>query len=291
VARQETLPVTVVIPTIGRPAFMREVLEALSRSTSRPAEVVVVDQSNGSAVEGVVAEFADLGVRVERCALRGHARARNRGLRAARQPCVLFIDDDCLPAADWVSTGYGLAQRDPGCLWTGRVLPQGDPQAVPSTKDDPNPREFTGTVICEELYTNNMVLPRQAAFALGGFDETIVPAAEDCDFCYRWLRAGHPFRYEPTLVVHHREWRTPEELIVLYRGYARGQGVFYGKHLRRGDLTVLRFAARDIYGWIRAMGAAVLYRRPRWSDPRRGVIYGLLPGIVAGWMSASRASP
>ena len=282
------LPVTVVIPTVGRPSLVQDLLEELARCEPRAAELLIVDQSDGDEISVIASRFAELGARVERCSLRGHARARNHGLRAARQECVMFIDDDCRPAADWVATGYELATRDPSCLWTGRVLPDGNPDAVPSTKEDPNPEDFSGTTRCDELYSNNMVVPRDAAVALGGFDEVIAPAAEDCEFCYRWLRAGHPFRYEPSLVIHHREWRTPDELVALYRGYARGQGAFYGKHLRLGDLSVLRFVARDIYGWLRAVGAAILYRRPRWSDPRRGVIYGLLPGILAGWKATSR---
>jgi GT2 family glycosyltransferase len=279
----ETVPVTVVIPTIGRPELLRETLQALARCRPRAAEVLVVDQSAGAQIAAVVADFADIGARRERCDGRGLGLARNRGLHVVARDCVMFIDDDCSVALDWVGRGHALSISDPQCLWTGRVLAQGDPHAVPSTKDDPEPHDFTGSITCGALYPNNMVLPRSGALSLGGFDEALVPAAEDCDFCYRWLRSGRALRYDPALVVHHREWRTHGELIRLYASYARGQGLFYGKHLRRGDATILRFLARDFYGWARSLAEAVVRGRPRWSDPRRGIMRGMPLGLVRGW--------
>ena len=79
---------------------------------------------------------------------------------------------------------------------------------------------------------------RRGAVLEGGFDELFGPAeaAEDNEFCYRWLRSGGSLRYEPSLVVWHHDWRSPRELERLYVRYARGQGFFYAKHLRRGDL-------------------------------------------------------
>jgi GT2 family glycosyltransferase len=289
-AVEETVPVAVVIPTIGRPQLLRETLEALARCRPRAAEVLVVDQSGGDEIAAITAAFAQAGARHERCPGRGHGRARNHGLRAVGREATMFIDDDCSVTPQWVGTGYALALRDPACLWTGRVLPLGDPNAVPSMKDDTRPHDFTGSASFGALYSNNMVLPRQAALALGGFDETIVPAAEDCDFCYRWLRAGHPLRYEPALVLYHREWRSHEELVRLYTSYARGQGIVYGKHLRLGDLAVLRFVAADLYGWLRSLVAAAMRGRPRWSDPRRGIMRGLPGGLVAGFTRAPRTS-
>ena len=64
-----------------------------------------------------------------------------------------------------------------------------DPRTVPSTKDDPAPRELTGELLPGLLYPANMAVSRTLALELGGFDERI-EAAEDNDFCYRWLRAG-----------------------------------------------------------------------------------------------------
>jgi GT2 family glycosyltransferase len=122
-----------------------------------------------------------------------------------------------------------------------------------------------------------------AILDIGGFDERIVPAAEDLDLCYRWLAHGNELRHVPDLVVWHRDWRTPEELRGHYIGYYQGNGRFYAKQLRSGDVGVLRFAAGDCYQWLRSLFAGVARRIPRWADARRGVVPGLPQGLWAGW--------
>jgi GT2 family glycosyltransferase len=281
----ETVPVTVVIPTLGRLETLRRCLESLARSAPSPAEILVVDQSRDPAIEAVVAGLAGECARVVPGNGSGVARARNDGLRAAAHDVVLVTDDDCTVAPSWVGTGWRLATTHPGAIVTGRVLPVGDPRAVPSTKDDPSPRDLSGERRGGWLFGNNMVLPRAAVLELGGFDERFGPeeAAEDNEFCYRWLKARRPLRYEPELVVEHHDWRSPDDLERLYVRYARGEGFFYAKHLRSGDLRVLRFVARDL-GWaLRGLASGVVKRRQSWTDSRRGILRGLPGGFVAGW--------
>ena len=281
----EAVPVTVVIPTIGRLEPLRRCLESLARSDPPPAEVLVVDQSHDPAIEAAVVELAGDRARVVPSDGVGVARARNDGLRAAAHDVVLVTDDDCTVGSDWVSTGGRLAAMHPGAIVTGQVLPVGDPRAVPSTKDDPSPRDLSGERRGGWLFGNNMVLPRDAVLELGGFDERFGPdeVAEDNEFCYRWLQAGKRLFYEPELAVTHHDWRSPDDLERLYVRYARGEGFFYAKHLRRGDLRMLRFVARDL-GWaMRGLASGVVKRRQSWTDSRRGILRGLPGGFVAGW--------
>jgi GT2 family glycosyltransferase len=278
----DVVPVSVVVPTVGRPALVRSLLESLARCDPRADEVLVVDQSRDDAVARVVAEFAHIGGRVVRCEGQGEGRGRNVGLREAKHETVLGTDDDCTVAEDWVGRAWEHVQKDRNAIVTGRVLPAGDPLAVPSTRDDPTPRDYTGDLTCFPLFPNNMALNRSLAIHLGGFDEAL-PAAPDNDFCYRWLRSGRRLRYEPDLVVWHHDWRRPDELERLYVRYARGQSAFYAKHLRQGDLNMLRFIGRDVYWGARGLASALLRRRPRWTDPRRAVFSGLPVGLLAGW--------
>jgi GT2 family glycosyltransferase len=283
--RHEAVPVTVAIPTIGRLAPLRRCLESLTTSKPPPAEILVVDQSHDPALALLVDEVAGGCARVVPSHGLGVARSRNDGLRAAAHEVVLVTDDDCTVPADWVSTGGRLAAAHPGAIVTGRVLPVGDPRAVPSTKDDPLPVDLSSERRGGWLFGNNMVLPRDQVLQLGGFDERFGPeeAAEDNEFCYRWLKAGRSLRYEPSLVVEHHDWRSPEDLERLYVRYARGEGFFYAKHLRRGDLRMLRFVARDLVWGLRALASGLLKGRESWTDSRRGVFKGMPGGLVAGW--------
>jgi hypothetical protein len=281
----EALPVSVAIPTIGRLGPLRQCLESLAACRPRADEILVVDQSHDPAVAELVAGFAVVGARLVPCFGRGVSKGANLGLREAAHEIVLVTHDDCTVAQDWIATAWELMAPDPQKIITGRVLPVGDPRAVPSTNEETTPRDFTGTPQTGALFPNNMVLNRTMALEQGGFDERFGPdeLAEDNDFCYRWLKAGHRLHFEPALVVWHHGWRTRAQLEGLYVKYVRGEGFLYAKHLRQGDLRMLRYIGRDLISAFRGLVSAIVKGRPRWTDPRRAIWRGLPAGLWAGW--------
>lgn len=282
-AQDEVCPVSVVVPTIGRPELLAKCLASIAACHPGPAEVVVVDQSGGG-VADVVAAHAHRGMRTVRCDGVGIARATNAGLRAASSDHVLVTHDDCRVARDWVAVAARGAAETPDTIITGRVLPGGDPRAVPSTRTDEVPADYTGTRASGVLYPANMVLPRRSVLEFGGFDErpSLRRAAEDNDLCYRWLRAGRGLRFEPDLVVTHADWRTPAELEELYVAYWRGEGAFLAKHLLAGDRHAVRMLRYAVRGAARAFASRIKHGTPRWTDARRGALRGLPAGLLAG---------
>jgi len=274
----DSVQVSVVIPTLGRPRLLAECLRSLERCAPQAAEVVVVDQSRDTAVAELVASFSGTRARLVPVARPNVARARNEGLRHAECDVVLFTDDDCTVAESWVGVGWRLMKADSDRIVTGRVLPGGPD--VPSIRESEERHDHTGELQCGVLDSNNLLVPRPALLDFGAFDERLAVAAEDNDLCYRWLRAGRRLWYEPDLVVWHQAWRAPEELARTYDNYWRGQGVFYAKHLRRGDINVLRLLGGDVNGGLRALAAEKLRRRRRsWSAPR---LRPLAAGLVRG---------
>lgn len=289
-AARQAVPATVVVPTIGRRQLLRNCLASLVSCDPRAEEIVVVDQSHGSEIEALVAEFAPYGARTCTDRMRGRGRAVNVGMSAASNDLVLATDDDCTVAPDWVAVAKRLSEQFAGTIVTGRVLPAGDYRAVPSTIVDEKPRDYTGTVVKGGLYRGNMACSRRALLAFGGFDENVVPNASDNEFCFRWLKAGRGLRYEPDLVVWHHAWRTPEQMEQLYRDYARGEGVFYGKHLRAGEMRVLRYLLSDLRDGVRGQMGRMVYGGARWWDWRLGVLPWTLVGLVEGFRSRSASA-
>src|SRR6185503_8244000 len=92
--------VSVVVPTCGRPELLSRCLAALKRqSLAREQYEIVV---------------------IEDRARKGPAAARNRGWRRARASVIAFTDDDCVPDADWLSSGLNaLGAAD---AVTGRIV-------------------------------------------------------------------------------------------------------------------------------------------------------------------------
>jgi GT2 family glycosyltransferase len=278
-------PVSVVLPTIGRPELVRSCLDSLARCEPRAAEILVVDSSDDDLVAGVVAGFEEARARRIECRTLGLGSAFNLGLLEARHEIVLLTNDDCTVESSWVERGFRHASRDSNTIVTGRVRPQGDPAVVPSTNDDPVAREYSRRVAFV-LYTQCMALHRSVLLEFGGFDGRIQPSAEDNDLSYRWLRAGLRIRYEPDFVVWHHDWRTREQLERLYVGYGIGQGMVYGKHLRRGELAVVPLLGATVYWSVRAVVARLVRGAEPRPDPRLGMLRGLPTGLVRGWRGA-----
>jgi GT2 family glycosyltransferase len=277
------VPVSVVLPTIGRPELIRACLDSLAVCEPRAEEIIIVDSSNDEAVADVAAGFATAGARRIQCRTRGIGEAFNLGLREARHEIVLLTNDDCTVEPSWVERGLSSASRDPRTIVTGRVRPHGDPTVVPSTIDDPVEREYSGEAAFV-LYTQSMALHRSVVLELGGFDTRIQPTAEDNDLSYRWLRAGFRIRYEPDFVVWHHDWRSREQLKRLYVDYGIGQGMVYGKHFRRGDLLMVRYVLGAVFAGARGMVARATGRHgANHTDPRLGFLRGLPVGLARGW--------
>jgi GT2 family glycosyltransferase len=284
-----TAPVTVVLPTIGRPHLIQACLESLESCVPMADEILVVDSSDDHAVADVVDAHAGAGARRLHCRTRGLGYAFNVGLRAARHELVLLTNDDCTVDRSWVERGLHHVTEHADAIITGRVRPFGDPEVVPSTIDDATRQEHRAPDFV--LFTQCMALRRSDVLRFGGFDGRISPSGEDNDLSYRWLRAGRPIHYEPDFIAWHHDWRTREQLERLYVGYGVGQGMVYGKHLRSGDVFVARYLVSDAVSIARGLAARIVRGRGKHADPRLGLLRGLPVGLARGWRAGSEPAP
>jgi GT2 family glycosyltransferase len=277
--------ISVVIPTVGRP-LLRDCLRSIAEGDVWPAELIVVDQSRSEEVAQWIAVFRREGLPARHLASAetGIASATNRGLDQARTPFLAVTHDDCRVSRSWLRALL-VRLRDGGeAIITGRVEPAGE-GVVPTviTAADPvvhrRPR-LNG----DDLFPPNMAFPRSILERIGYLDEhpSLRLAGEDNDWAYRALRAGIPIVYDPAPVVAHVAWQPRSALPSIYRRYARGQGAFYGKHLRRGDLFIARRVARDLLRapWLMLRG--LLSRNHELLALAFGEMTGLLPGLLAG---------
>jgi GT2 family glycosyltransferase len=278
----DVVPVSVVIATVGPANRIAACLTSISHCNPRPAEIIVVDQSNDDAVHAVVAGFGPAGARLLTSPIRGKSPAVNLGMKEAAHEIVLLTDDDCSVDPNWVEAAWIHLSADPETIATGRVLPVGVAAGIASLVGLEEPRDYTGQIHDDVLFGCNMACPRSRVLALGGFDYR-VQLVEDNDLCYRWLRAGQRLHYDPSLLVWHHAWRSPRELKRQFRGYARSQGIFYAKHLRRKDFGVVRFLVRDARRAARGIASRIVHGRREWPDARRALPYGIIVGLITGW--------
>ena len=250
-------PMSLVISTRNRPAFVAAAVAAVLEGRPQPDEIVVVDQSDRPhATLGDPAATPPC-VRYIWSERRGLSRGRNDGIRAARHELLAFIDDDVLVQADWLEAFRQalLAADGPRTVITGRVL-EGHPEQpggfAPSTRSTGEPAVYRGRVGADVLLPNCMLVPRRAFEEVGSFDERLgagarFPSSEDNDFGYRLLEAGYQIVYAPQVIARHRAWRAPRAAVPLRFDYGRGQGAYYAKHLAWSD----RYMARRLWWDVR----------------------------------------
>lgn len=281
--------VSIVIPTLGR-ELLRGCLGSIADGTMWPSEVIVVDQGGTSQVVSWVDELARRGLAIThvRSNETGIAAATNRGLERVRTTFVATTHDDCRVGVEWFER-LSARVRDVGdAILTGRVEPEGE-GLVLTVVTRREPAVYSTPLIDRDvLFPPNMAFPIRVIERVGYLDEhpSLRLAGEDNEWAYRALRAGVPIVYDPDIVVGHLAWQDPRRLRSLHRRYARGQGSFYGKYLRRGDPFILRRTIRDLVRapWLVLRGAAT--RNGELLAMGLGEVTGLLPGLVAGLRNA-----
>lgn len=253
--------ISVVIPTKDRETRLAFALEGLARQTLDAAlfEVIVVRARERGALAA-----APAGLRCRFLGLPGSTGAgaqRNRGWREAQAPLVVFTDDDCRPAPDWLERMLMCARERPGRILQGRTEP--DPDERRLLHGLARSISITGPSAWYE--TCNIAYPRELLERLGGFDEGFPGAwGEDTDLALRALELGAEVHYADAALVWHAV--NPRSLgRALTEAFSRDTvPAVVSRHPRQRSALYLGLFARHAHGrlLLAALGAATLRRRP-----------------------------
>jgi GT2 family glycosyltransferase len=213
------LRASVVIPTYNRLRDLDMVVRAVGRQIAEiegDCEIVVVDDgSTDGTGEWLDLHASELSLEVVHQVNSGPARARNRGVAAARGELLLFLGDDTEPQDGWLLehlevhrlasatgptavvgyTSFPVELDSPFLRWINEYGAQFGYSII----DDPTAVPFNF------FYTSNVSLPLDFFNRLGGFREDFPAAAwEDIEFAYRAAAAGLRLRYQPRArCIHH----------------------------------------------------------------------------------------
>jgi GT2 family glycosyltransferase len=283
----------VVVCTRDRPRQLARTLDALRRERGSIDELVVVDQSaDPLAGDPAVRVIADRG--------RGLSRARNLALAGTTAAWLAFVDDDCRPEPGW---GQALRAEIAAHPEAAMVCPRVDPGPLPAgdyLEVTTFPVEHAALRRGRRTHPARLgfgvccVVRRDVAEALGGWDERLgpgaphFPAADDMDFNFRLLRAGHAAWVTPRPRAVHDQWRRADELPALHRGYLAAWCGFAAKTLRTGGAADgARLLAIGLVDVADALADAL--RRPSRLHARlaaakaAGFAAGTVRGLLRRW--------
>jgi glycosyltransferase involved in cell wall biosynthesis len=261
ILRMAELKASVIVPTRGRPQYLRVALESLAAQDLRPDayEVLVVDDEPSGSTRTVVQQVA-AGARppigyVEREGVPGLNSARNTGIAAAESDLIVFVDDDIEAPPEWLRELVAGRDRHPEALafggpielrLEGSRLPMCGREPPPLTNLDGGPwdREI------ELVWGANMALDRRALEVAGTFDQG-VPYGFDEDMWERRLRAagGRIVYVARAGLIHRRDRRDARLRSLLREAYRRGRALRrYVEH--RGDAPGLAWELRVLAGCV-----------------------------------------
>lgn len=226
--------ISIIIPTYNRPERLDRCLSAIAclDYPKERFEVIVVDDGSQMSLTPVVETFrSQLNLSLITQANAGPAAARNAGAAKAQGEFLVFTDDDCQPAPDWLTALETQFQETPDCLLGGTTI-----NALPN-----NPFASASQALIDYVYSyynadrrrarffasNNIAVPTKPFRAIGGFDVSFSAASEDREFCDRWLRQGYPMVYAPEAVVYHAHPLTLRSFWQQHFNYGRGAYRFH----------------------------------------------------------------
>jgi GT2 family glycosyltransferase len=297
--------VDIVIPTRGRGTLIDITIASIRESGFSNFALWIVDQSADDATHQATVCHSQMDGRVHylHVPARGSNYARNAGAAAGSAPYLIFTDDDCRVACDWLhAMTQPLADAATWAVF-GQVVPDETylpPQAqglTPVSQSLPmalktglRPRVYEGRRFDLGFgHGANMGFRRERFEQVGTFDPMLGAGAPfrswpERDIGYRILRQGGRIIFTPTALVYHRHWRGWEETRRTYRNYAFGAGAAIGKYIRCGDFAAVYL----LLEWFLDQGLRqVLSGLFKWRS-RQKVQVGLLQ-MVYPWQGLARS--
>jgi len=222
------MDITVCVCTRDRPGYLGDCLAGLLRQTVDPTQfdILVVDSASNSTAREAIRYVVDsvAHARLLRVDRPGVSLARNAGAAAADGRYIAYIDDDAIPAPDWIERILAALDENepPPALIGGRILPQWEAPMPgwwpPQLRGTLSIIEFEGSGEYRtealprglEPYGANMIVHAEALRAVGGFGGrsgrvgNMLLSDEDVQLAWRLQAAGFTVRYDSRIVVRHQ---------------------------------------------------------------------------------------
>jgi glycosyltransferase involved in cell wall biosynthesis len=259
-------------------------------------DLTIIDQSTDDLTRDAVAELAAAEPRLQyvHSTEPGLSKAYNNGINRSTGEIIVFTDDDCIVEPDWITTIVDAFGSEPdGDLLYGRVVAAGqhdsDERLTPALEIPVPERLAKGEGFKVFGMGANFAARRRLFTRAGTFDEMLggggpLWSSQDYDLEYRAYQAGCVILLRPEVVVRHdgrREWEDWPNLLL---AYGSGDGAFYMKHVRCGDVRAAWLLAGQLWhSASRFVGKLVLVRG---ISPDRHYFRGLVRGARASFKFA-----
>ena len=233
--------ISIIIPTFNRPEQLKRNLQSIVQLDidRETFEVLVVDDGSIISNEPVIAEISSnincIFIWQEN---RGPAAARNRGAKAAKGKYLVFLDDDCTLPPDWAKKTIPNLHNDIMVGgYSNNMLKDSVFSSASQCLTDYLYSYYNSDHTHSTFITsNNMIVPKRLFWKTGGFSTDFSKAAaEDRDFCDKWLWNRFKIHYFPEIIVEHWHKMTLSQFLRQHFNYGCGAKTFRDQRLSRNS--------------------------------------------------------
>jgi GT2 family glycosyltransferase len=253
--------ISVIVLNYNGCAWLEPCLSALVAQSDAPSfEIILADNgSSDGSIAFVATRFPSVRI-VDNGGNLGFAAGNNAAARSASGETLAFLNNDTIPATDWLARLHAALTVPGRALVTSKLVYLHRPQTIDSAGDgyvraggafkrghgfDAAAYGTSGEVFgaCGAAFA----IDRQVFETLGGFDADFFMVYEDVDLSYRGRLAGHTCWYAADAVVRHAGSGT--------LGTTSAAAVFYGQ--RNLEWTFIKNTPRGLL-W-RTLPSHLLY--------------------------------
>jgi N-acetylglucosaminyl-diphospho-decaprenol L-rhamnosyltransferase len=237
---------------------LRKCLESAGEKLGGAGIVVVDNGSTDGSREMVAEEFPSVRL-VDNPGNPGYASACNRGIGATEEPYIFILNSDVEFPEGGLDTVIEHMDADPLIGALGPMVLNSDGSAQMSCRRFPSMPSSVVHGFLGEVWPDNpltrkyqmkdlprdepcdvdwvsgaaMLLRREAAEKVGGFDEGYFMYVEDVDICWRLREAGYRVAYDPAMrLVHHIGRTSSQQSVRMLYHHHRSMFIFFRKRHR-----------------------------------------------------------
>ena len=210
---------SVIIPTRGRDACVRQTLRDLSMQQYREFDIWVVDQ-NDAALVGLENETGGIFLHHERMAPLGSHAGRNHAIFKTAAEICIFVDDDVRLDSRFVGAHVEIYQQSSISVASiaGRVIQPCDGFTEEQMRKMGQPARYnrwlgrvsgnfvgSQSAAVDHIHECNFSAKTSALREIGGFNEEFQGNAyfEGADLALRLIKAGYQVVYRPEILLTH----------------------------------------------------------------------------------------
>ena len=298
-SRFNPVKMTAVVCTRNRADLIGQAVTSVLTNYHPDFELIVIDQSSDdstkNALSDAIANSPQL--RYVHTTRVGLSAAYNAGIKMSSGELLAFTDDDCVAPPDWLTSIeqafadspkadflYGQVLLPDSLVGSDGVVPT---LAIPRQEMIGRPNRFRVFGMGA-----NFAARRTLFDTVGYFDEVLggggpLRSSQDTDFQYRVYQAGLQTLLSPNVKIDHYGLRNADQWPATLLAYGVGDGAFYLKHARCGDLIAIRLFTRRVF----REALAYPVRLVRGHRSRNSYLRGLVAGARASFkFSVNRTS-